>query len=373
MNPRGSVWSVASVLAVLLAGCGDDNNRLLDAGPEDLGAVEVDVPPVDSGAADVGTDVATDRGSDAGVTDTGAADTGATDTGVGDASTADRPDVPSSGLDAGPADSGPAADAGPADVPASDAGPADVSASDAGPADAGASDAGPADAGSPRGTPVLDGIIGSDWPAGAIVATNTVASAWGGPLNALRSIRVAWDSSRLYLGIDGAVEASNAMLVFIDRDYVAGMTPTGATVISALTDGMGSLDNSISCNVTSAPSGFGVDMVWGTRGMLSKTATELRADVGLRDVGCTACRGDFRWTMGDAVVCVGGASPSCEVAIPWSSLYGGAAPPVPSLGLFVRITNAEGNDLSNNQCLPEQAAGDPPTAARRVLTFSPNL
>lgn len=354
MNRRGSGWSVASVVAALLAGCDDDNNRLLDAGPEDLGVVEMDVPAVDVGRPDAGSDVAVDRGVEAGTTDVTAVDAGNVD--ASDAATIDRPDVPTSALDAGTSDVVAPADAGPADAGAADAGAADVVT---------------ADASSARGTPVLDGIIGSDWPAGAIVATNTVASAW--ERNALRSIRVAWDSSRLYLGIDGTVEASNAMLVFIDRDYVAGATPTGVPMISTLTDGMGALDNSISCNVTSAPSGFGVDMVWGTRGMLSKTATEVRADVGLRDVGCAACRGDFRWTMGDAVVCVGGASPSCEVAIEWSALYGGAAPPVPSLGLFVRITNAEGNDLSNNQCLPEQSAGDPPTAARRVLTFSPNL
>ena len=114
-------------------------------------------------------------------------------------------------------------------------------------------------------------------------------------------------------------------------------------------------------------------MVWGTRGMLAKSATDLNAAIGLRDVSCATCRADFRWTAGDTAVCVGGATPACEVAIDWNALYGGAAPPVPMLGLFVRITDAEGAHLDNNQCLPEQAAGDLPTAARRVLSFSPNL
>jgi len=358
-------------VVVLVAGCGDDNNRLLDAGPEDLGSVEADVPaldvrPADAGALDAGSDVAADRGAatdqgfvDVGSTDVGRADAGTMD--VSDGVTVDRPDVA-------------VTDAGSPDTGGADATSAlDTGALDTGAIDAGAVDAGASDAGSPRGTPVLDGIIGSDWPAGALIATNTVSSTWGGALNSLRSIRVAWDGTRLYLGIDGAVEASNAMLVFIDRDYVAGMTPTGAPIVSALSDGTGVLDNSISCNVTEAPAGFGVDMVWGTRGMLSKTATEVRDAIGLREVGCTACRSDFRWTLGDSAVCVGGASPSCEVAIEWTALYGGAPPPVPSLGLFVRITNPEGNDLSNNQCLPEQASGDAPTVARRVLAFTPNL
>ncbi len=380
MNSRGAGWSIVSVVGLLVAGCGDDNNRLLDAGPEDLGSVEMDVPStdlgsVDAGPVDTGLDVAGDRGTtvDAGATDAGSMD-------VSDVATPDRPDVAVADAgtpDAGTVDAASALDAGAVDAGAVDAGTADAGAVEAGTLDVGAVDSGTADAGvvdasSPRGTPVLDGIIGSDWPAGALVATNTIASAWG-DANSLRSIRVAWDGTRLYLGIDGVVEASNAMLVFIDRDYVAGMTPTGAPIVSALSDGMGSLDNSISCNITEAPAGFGVDMVWGTRGMLSKTATELREAIGLREVGCTACRSDFRWTLGDSAVCVGGATRSCEVAIEWTALYGGAPPPVPSLGLFVRITNVEGNDLSNNQCLPEQATGDAPTVARRVLSFTPNL
>lgn len=358
------------MVATLLVGCGDDNDRLLDAGAEDLGVIDVpaaDLGATDAGPSDTGIDVAVDRGvaldvtldagpSDAGPTDLGAADAGPTDTGVTDAGRAD----------AGPSDSGPA-DTGP-----TDGRPADGGSADGGPTDGGPADGGPADAGSARGTPVIDGIIGSDWPAGAIVTTNTVPSEWGPTLNALRSVRVAWDAERLYLGIDGVVEATNAMLVFIDRDYVPGMSATGVTAISTLTDGVGSLDNSISCNVTEAPLGFGTDMVWGTRGMLSKVATDLNAAIGLRDVSCATCANDLRWTMGDTAVCVGGASPACEVAIPWSALYAGAPPPVPMLGLFVRITNAEGNSLANNQCLPQQGTGDPPTAARRVLAFSPD-
>jgi len=377
VNLRSIGWPLASVVATLLVGCGDDNNRLLDAGADDLGVIDVppaDLGTTDSGVLDTGSDVAVDRGasldvtpdapSDAGALDAGArdvpfGDTGTTDVAM-DAGAADRPEV-------GVADTGPV-DAGAVDVPRVDATTSDLGAADAGPADAG-----PADAGSPRGTPVIDGVIGSDWPAGAIVATNTVPSSWGPTLNALRSIRVAWDSSRLYLGISGTVEATNAMMVFIDRDYVPGTTATGVTAISTLTDGVGSLDNSISCNITEAPSGFGTDMVWGTRGMLMKTATALDPSIGLRDVSCPSCRSDFRWTLGDAAVCVGGATPACEVSIEWSALYGSTPPPLPMLGLFVRITNAEGDSLANNQCLPQQGAGDLPTTARQVLSFSPGL
>lgn len=375
MNLRSIGWPLASVVATLVVGCGDDNNRLLDAGADDLGSVDVpasDLGVADSGPVDTGTDVAVDRGAGADVThdagseaavDAGSIDSGASDVPPADVVAADAPmdggspDRPDAAADAGPSDAG-AVDDARVDAPSGDAGP---------------SDAGPTDAGSARGTPVIDGVIGSDWPAGAIVVSNAVPSAWGPTLNALRSVRIAWDGSRLYLGIEGVVELSNAMLVFIDRDYVPSMSATGVTAISTLTDSVGSLDNSVSCNVTEAPAGFGTDMVWGTRGMLMKTsAAALDPAIGLRDVGCPTCRGDFRWTPGDTAVCVGGATPACEVAIEWSALYGSVAPPVPRLGLFVRITDAEGASLANNQCLPQQAEGDPPTAARRVLSFSPD-
>ena len=362
------------MVATLLVGCGDENSRLLDAGAEDLGVIDVpatDVGGTDAGPADTGIDVAVDRGVALDVTLDAPADAGPTDLGAADAGRADTGPTDAGRADAGSTDSGPA-DTGPTDAGITDTGRADTGIADTGPADTGPADTGTADAGSARGTPVIDGIIGSDWPAGAIVTSNTVPSEWGPTLNALRSVRVAWDAERLYLGLDGVVEATNAMMVFIDRDYLPGMSATGVTAISTLTDGMGALDNSISCNVTEAPLGFGTDMVWGTRGMLSKAATDLNAAIGLRDVSCATCSNDFRWTMGDTAVCVGGASPACEVAIPWSALYAGAPPPVPMLGLFVRITNAEGNSLANNQCLPQQGTGDPPTAARRVLAFSPD-
>lgn len=371
-----------SLLAALAAGCGD-NARLLDAGP-DLGT------PGDLGVEDTGAVVdrpATEAGVDAGVNDAGLVDAGVVDAGV------DVRDVTTDeGADAGPADTGVdvpspfdaggdvpvATDAG-ADVPMTDAGATDASAdaTDASATDAGTADAAPTDVPvdvpTTRGTPTIDGAIGADWPPGALLASNATASAWGPTLNYLRSLRVAWNATHLYLGVEGSVEAVNAMVVYIDRDYLPGSTATGVTRIASLTDGAGALDDAVSCGVTDMPAGLGVDFAWGTRGMLSKTATELRAEIGLRELSCTGCAGDFRWVMGDTAVCsASGASPACEVAIPWTALYGGAPPPVPRLGVFVRLTNAMGTDLSNQQTLPEQSP-PAPTAVTRVLAFSPDL
>ena len=377
------------LMAAIVAGCAEAApSTVFDAGDLDLGSFDV-VSTGEVGARDSGTDVAVDAPTgtdvrsddapaDAGVVDVPVVDGSTVDAAVVDASVTDSPDAGSvdvAPVDAGALDSGSVSDVPAdvrADVPAVDVPVVvDVVAVDAPGSDAVATDVAAADAASPRGTPVIDGVIGADWPAGALSETNTVVSTWNPALNALSSIRVAWDATRLYLGIRGTVEATNAILVFIDRDYVAGSTATGVTSIASLTDGVGSLDNAVSCNVTEMPVGFGVDMVWGTRGMQTKAAADLIDNVGLRNVSCSGCAGNFNWVAGDVVACVGGATPACEVSIPWTALYGGAAPPVPSLGLFVRITNMDGSDLSNNQCLPQQASGDAPTVARRVLAFRP--
>ncbi|MDB4929770.1 MAG: hypothetical protein JWM10_2254, partial [Myxococcaceae bacterium] len=63
---RPNARALASVLALLVAGCDDDSNdRLLDAGDDDLGSVDVpalDLGVADAGRADAGADVAIDRG-----------------------------------------------------------------------------------------------------------------------------------------------------------------------------------------------------------------------------------------------------------------------------------------------------------------------
>lgn len=225
----------------------------------------------------------------------------------------------------------------------------------------------------PRGTPVIDGRIGDDWPASAREVRNTVASPWGGDLNALRALRVAWDDNRLYLGIDGAVEDTNAIAVYIDRDFVPGAAATGVTRIDRLSDGAGLLDDALSCAIMTLPDGFGVDMAWGTRGMRSKASADLVDGIGLRDIACSTCAADFRWVRGDDASCARTPSPACEVAIEWTALYGGSRPPpLPRIGLFVRITNGAGTDLSNNQSLPEQSP-PAPGVVRAVLELSPSL
>ena len=259
-------WWAPGLLACALTACGADPVRFLDA-DTDLGPGLEDLGPADSSFSDAGP-------ADGGSPDAGPADAGPSDAGPMDAGP----------MDAGPTDSGPA-DTGPMDASPTDAG-ADAAAADAIPTEAGTDAAGP-DAGSAFGTPIVDGRIDTDWPGGAIVTRNTVPSGWGPTLNALRALHVAWDSTHLYLGLDGVVEEQNALAVYTDRDFIPEGSAPGVPSSASLTDGDGALDDALSCGVLSAPAGFGADLAWGTRGMRTKTASALDAFVGLRDIACT--------------------------------------------------------------------------------------
>lgn len=153
-------WSYA-VMAVLLAGCGDDNPQTgTDSGPADTGVVDTGVRP-DVPAGDTGP-------TDSGTTDSGPADTGVTDSGTTDSGPADAGDLDSGVADAGPADSG-ATDAGPADSGSMDAGPMDAP-----PADAPRTDAS-GDASGDASAPVDVQSVGCAMPLGTITLPGTVA------------------------------------------------------------------------------------------------------------------------------------------------------------------------------------------------------
>jgi len=174
-------------MAVLLAGCGDDNPQTgTDSGPADTGVVDTgvrpDVPAGDTGPTDSGT---TDSGpADTGVTDSGTTDSGPADTGVTDSGVADAGPMDSGATDAGLADSGPM-DAGPMDAPPADAPRTDASGDASGDASA------PVDVQSvgcamPLGTITLPGTVA---PINGItrgmstIASSTCQSNTGGPEN----------------------------------------------------------------------------------------------------------------------------------------------------------------------------------------------
>lgn len=342
MSIRFARVSCASfALSVSLAACGGDR-FLLDSGVD----VPADRVTTDT-ARDAGSDTTIDTGADATTTDVvmpmdvqSAVD--ATDTTMPmDVATDTGRDV--------------AADTGrdaTVDVPAVDViVPADVVMVDAGP--------------SGRCSPTIDGTIGADWNSSSIIATNTTATAWGPGLNEIRSVRVCYDATSLYLGINGVVETANAIVGYIDRDYdPPGGAPTGVSLFSALTDNTGTLDDAISAALVlgTGAGNFGAEAAWGTAGMSSVSATALDPAVGLRLIGPgptgTDRRSDFAWTMGSQTAC---GSASCEVSIAWTSLFEGARPATGRIAMFFRLNNGDGS-MSSNQTVPE----DDPSMSRTV-------
>lgn len=227
----------------------------------------------------------------------------------------------------------------------------------------------PMDAGpSGRCTPTIDGTIGRDWPASAIVESNTVESNWSS--NELRALRVCYDTSNLYLGIDGTSEMMNGIVVYIDRDFVsAGGMATGISIFSSLTDNTGALDDRISAAFTISVPGFGAEAAWGSAGPQSLMPDATSDWVGLRLFwpagGTPDRRADFAWISGAHSVCSGtGAMNVCEVAIAWTSLFDGMPRPMSTtVALFVRINNGDGT-MSSNQTLPLDNPDNPRTVSR---------
>jgi hypothetical protein len=220
----------------------------------------------------------------------------------------------------------------------------------------------------PRGTPTLDGTIGSDWDATFLVATTSLAPDWGAGKNELKALHVAFDDTYLYVGVSGVVEAPNAIVGYVDRDFGAG---TGYADMNALSDNTDTLDNAVSSKVVVTAAGFGADRAFGTKGMASVTESSAWPDTdkaGWRDL---TQPGNFGWDAASVVTKPGGTD--VEAAIKLDTLFAAATPAVGStLAIVVRILSADGQ-YTSAQALPQAtAAGDNWTQTQvAVVPFHP--
>lgn len=290
------------------AGSGTDAGR--DAGARDAGEPFRDASGRPDGALDAEVTVDAEMPDDAG----------------GDA-----------GNDSGPMDAG------------TDAGPMDAG-TDAGSTDAGA-DAGGMDSGTPLPLTV-DGVVREGEWMGATRIVNTVSTNWGPMQNRLDALRTTISGGRLWIAVEGLVETTNAIVVYVDTDLVD--TTMGLSSLSMLTDSMGSLDNALSANFIN-PESFYVDYAWGTRAMGTDVApvTNNSGDgfderIGWKDVVMGA-GADFSWIgFGDAPVACG--ATACETSIALSRIGASSGD---QIAMFVRLTNAAGDAFNSAQRLPE--------------------
>jgi len=197
---------------------------------------------------------------------------------------------------------------------------------------------------------VIDGTLGAEEWAGAASATNTVASSWGA--NTLARVVARADAARLYVGVEGQVEAMNAIVMYVDGALGAG---TGIADLATLTDADGELDNAISAGIAVSVPGFGADLAWGTRDM-ARAASGFDGRMGWRNI--VTMPGDFAWISADDGPAACSAT-ACETSIPLAMLAGGGSR---TIALFVRIVNGDGFSISN-QCLPEDDETQPQTVS----------
>ena len=157
---------------------------------------------------------------------------------------------------------------------------------------------------------LVDGIIGAGEWSTAVSATNTVATTWGAGLNELRRVLARADADNLYIAVDGVVESTNAILVYVDT------APSGGVCdLFSLTDGSGAVDDALSAGLRTPPS-FCPDYAWATREM-SRVAMGDDDLMGWRDIVRTPS--DFGWFSADMAPSACSAN-ACETRFPITSL-----------------------------------------------------
>ncbi|MBI2895837.1 MAG: IPT/TIG domain-containing protein [Deltaproteobacteria bacterium] len=198
-----------------------------------------------------------------------------------------------------------------------------------------------------RASPVVDGEIGEDWPEGYVVGDNDVEPDWGIG-NALGSLRVAYDDAALTIAIEGACEADNAIVVFVDVDHGAG---TGVRATSDISDETGALDATLGGVISVSTPGFGAEWAAGTKGMASVSGDVLSDDAGWR---LLTNLWDLGWFAGQVATGTG-----VELSVPISSLLPDGIPGSgANVAVFARLVNYDGQFLSN-QTLPLDDPEDP--------------
>ncbi|MFK7985248.1 MAG: hypothetical protein AB8I08_04385 [Sandaracinaceae bacterium] len=199
------------------------------------------------------------------------------------------------------------------------------------PLDAGVMDAGPPGI-------VIDGRMDDGEWDGAATTSNTTVAIGGFVGNALRQMWVQRDDVFVYLAVNGALTAGNAILVYVDHDYTGF---DGLASPTPLDDTTGGLDRALAKSLFTPPE-FRLDFAWGTLGF-SRSGT-LDANFGWRDVGTnpttfravetpTACGADL-----------------CETRIRLDDL--GLAP-ADDVALFARLGSANNLALSTLTLPPD--------------------
>lgn len=201
----------------------------------------------------------------------------------------------------------------------------------------------------PFDSPKVDGVVGTDWDKYSLAGLNMVETAWGVGKNELMLANAAFDKDNLYFGVQGTVEAGNAIVGYLDIDYGSG---TGVNNPVDLKDNAGPVDDAIASVVTAADTKLGLDFAWATVGMASYQAgDDLAKSTGAGWRGLQPAD-NFPWLQG--TVKASQADSGVEAAIPLQVLFPTGVPAQGATILWVVVlVNKDGSAVSN-QWLPGQ-------------------
>jgi hypothetical protein len=209
-----------------------------------------------------------------------------------------------------------------------------------------------------RALPTIDGTIrAGEWDDAMRFVSETPSSA---PFerDTLRRLYALRTRERLYLAIEGSLEAPHAFLVYVDADHPSdrGVLLSGST----LSDRTGSLDRALSATLFAAPD-LRPDYAWGTT-IMPRTPAGSDDRTGWRIL---AREDDFRTVegAGDVSAC---STTACETSI---AIGPGGIERATDIALFVRLGDAEGN--LSNQTLPLDDPRAPELVGRIALLRPP--
>jgi hypothetical protein len=205
----------------------------------------------------------------------------------------------------------------------------------------------------PVDTPLVDGLLDSDWNAMSLATINDMLSNWDNPTDAsktneLTQLWVAYDAYNLYIGVKGTTESTNAIACYLDVDYGSG---NGVASPGAIGDTSIGVDNALGNLYAVGDGQIGIDFAFATVGMASFAGGDLggSTNAGWRGMAKPA---DLAWLQG--VVQAKSGNTAVEASISLSQLYPNG---IPASGAPLKIAcvlvNGDGSAASN-QILPPQ-------------------
>ncbi len=207
----------------------------------------------------------------------------------------------------------------------------------------------------PVDTPLVDGLLDSDWNAMSLATINDMLSNWDNPsdatkTNELNQLWVAYDAYNLYVGVKGTTEGANAIVCYLDVDYGSG---TGAASPGAIQDTSAGVDNAVGNLFAVGDGQIGIDFAFATVGMATFAGGDLGGSTNAGWRGLSKAT-DLAWLQG--VVQAKSGNAAVEASISLDQLYPNG---IPASGAPLKIAcvlvNGDGS-AGSNQFLPPQTS-----------------